>query len=130
MVHAKFVILITASLLLSYHHQHSSFSFILAALALILASGFYAFVWKKSRCRAVRKAMRKVSSHSNMRDTMDGQQPGNEVLLGLEEAQAQAQADGEAGGRLRGGWVTGEWSSFTRRNSIADQNNTHIEIVS
>jgi len=99
-VHAKFVTPITAPLLPSYHHRHDSFFFFtLAALALLLASGLCAFVWKQSRYRAVRRATRKGSSHSDLRDIMDGAAAGNEVPLGL----AQAQEDGQVDGRLCGG---------------------------
>ena len=44
----------------------------------------------------MRRATRKVSSHSDLRDIMNGAAAGSEVLLRL----AQAQADGEVGGRF------------------------------
>ena len=51
------------------------------------------------------------------------------MLLGLGEAQSQA--EGEVGGRLRGGGqrVSGLISQDKEGNSIAEQNNTHMEIV-
>ena len=96
-VSAKFVAQLLPIYFPSCHHRHDSFFFFTpAALALLLAGGLCVFVWKQSRYRAVRRATRKVSSHSDLRDIMDGAAAGSEVLLGL----AQAQADGEVGGRF------------------------------
>jgi hypothetical protein len=97
-VRAKFVTPITAPLLPScrHHRRDSFFFFTLAVLAMLLVGRLCAFVRKQSRYRTVRRATRKVNSHSDLRDIMDGAAAENEMLRGL----AKARADGEVGGRL------------------------------
>ena len=92
------------------------FFFTLTALALLLAGGLCAFVWKQPRYRAVRRATKKVSSHSDLRDIIDGAAARNEVLLG--QAQTERWVVGCAVDRKRASGLvsqdTGEFHCGTK----------------